>query len=399
MAPVLRLLFLLVTSSVAVSARPARCHGTNRVGRVIYTITNDKANSVVAVPISSNGMLSGGTSISTGGAGSNFFDGTTNGPAAPDALASQSALTIAGTNLFAVNAGSNTMTMFAIDQSDPTKLTMVGQPVAVPGEFPNTVAASQKNNLVCVGSSGAKSGISCAKFSENGVGAMDMLRSVDLNQTTPPAGPTNTISQAFFSNDESTLLATVKGDPDKMKTGFLAAYQVESGGGGTSVSQSGMRSSPNGTAVLFGSSTIPNTNNIFATDASFGGAVLSLDKQTNVASVKGMAAVDGQKATCWVAISPATNTAFVTDVGTNRLVEMSLTDASIKSTLDLTANGDPGLTDLKAAGKFVYALSPGNGTTQPAITVVDAVGKKQVQHFGLQQLGVGKNAQGMALLL
>ncbi|GJD05190.1 3-carboxymuconate cyclase [Colletotrichum higginsianum] len=60
----------------------------------------------------------------TGGMGSNFIDGITNKPAAPDALASQSALTVAGNNLFAVNAGSNTITMFEIDQSNPTKLTM-----------------------------------------------------------------------------------------------------------------------------------------------------------------------------------------------------------------------------------------------------------------------------------
>ncbi|WYZ35419.1 hypothetical protein EsH8_X_000066 [Colletotrichum jinshuiense] len=289
--------------------------------------------------------------------------------------------------------------MFAIDKADPTKLTMVGQPVAVRGEFPNTVAASAKNNLVCVGSSGAKSGISCASFSANGIGSMDGLRAVDLNQTTPPAGPTNTISQALFSNDEKTLFATVKGDPANKRTGFLAAYTIQANKAGASVRQEGVQSSPNGTAVLFGSSTIPNSKDLFATDASFGGAVLSINSRTNVATVKGKAAVNDQKATCWVAISPATNTAFVTDVGTNRLVEMSLTDASIKNTIDLSANGDPGLTDLKAAGQFVYALSPGNGTTPPAITVVDALGKKQVQHFDLQGLGVGKNVQGMAVLL
>ncbi|KZL84172.1 3-carboxymuconate cyclase [Colletotrichum incanum] len=375
MPPVLTLLFLLVTSPVAVLARPARCNRTNGVGKGKYTITNDKVNAVVAVPISSNGMLSGRISISTGGAGSNFFDSTTNGPAAPDALASQSALTIAGTKLFVVNAGSNTMTMFAIDQSNPTKLTMSL------GNFPIQSLRRKKNSLVCVGSSGTKSGISCINFSKNGVGAMDMLRSVDLNRITPPSGPTNTIPQAFFSNDESTLLATLNGVPDLKKTEFPVAYQVESGWKSTSVSQRGVRSSPNGTAVLFGSFTIPNTNDIFTTNASFGGAILPLDGQTTVSSLKGMAAVGGQKAT-------STNTAFVTDVRTNKLVEISLTDASIKSTLDLSANGDPGLTDLKAAGKFVYALSPGNGTRQPAITVVDTVGKSisNLKSLGLERM-------------
>jgi DNA-binding beta-propeller fold protein YncE len=110
-----------------------------------------------------------------------------------------------------------------------------------------------------------------------------------------------------------------------------------------------------------GHHTIPGSNNLFVTDASFGGAVL--DIKGNVATVKGKGVNDGQKATCWVAISTATKTAFVADVASHRLVEMSTTDATILGQIDLGANGDPGLVDLTAAGKFVYALSPGNGTT------------------------------------
>lgn len=300
-------------------------------------------------------------------------------------------------HLFAVNAGSNTVTMFAIDPANPTKLTMAGQPVTIPGEFPNTVAASQKHQLVCVGSSGAKSGLSCASFSEKGIGAMDALRPIDLKQTTPPAGPTNTLSQAFFSNDENTLFVSVKGDPTKQNFGFLAAYQVDNSNATARLSLEGTRSSPNGTAVLFGSSTIPGSSDLFVTDASFGAAVLSVRSGPTAIDVKGLSKVADQKATCWVTISAATKTAFVTDVGRNRLVEMSLQDASIKGAIDLSSNGDPGLIDLKAAGNFIYALSPGNGTTEAAVTVVNALSKKQIQHFNLAFLGVGKNAQGMAL--
>jgi len=294
--------------------------------------------------------------------------------------------------------------MFAIDPKDATKLTMVGKPVAVTGEFPNTVAASQKNKLVCVGSTGAKAGVSCSSFSAQGMEAMDNLRAFDLKQSTPPTGPLNTVSQVLFSGDENTLFTAVKGDPTKNNTGFLASFAVSGARKHArdqnvkkTVSKCGSRSSPAGTAVLFGSSIIPGSTDLFVTDASFGAAVLSIG--SNAASVKGKAAIDGQKATCWVAISPATNTAFVTDVGTNRMVEMSVTDASIIGQIDLSANGDPGLIDLKAAGNFVYALSPGNGTTQAAVTVVDATSKKQVQHLQLEGMGAGKNAQGMAIFL
>ena len=294
--------------------------------------------------------------------------------------------------------------MFSISESDPTELTMVGQPIVVPAEFPTTVGASIKNQVVCVGSTGATAGVSCSSFcSESGLGPMDTLRPFDLGQTTPPVGPTNTVSHVFFSGDEETLFTTVKGDPDKNNTGFLAAFPVTRGGGrpgaaAAVVSRDAKTSSPQGTAVLFGSSSIPGSTDIFVTDASFGAAVLAVDGPTGAATVKGKGVVDGQMATCWSTVSSASGSAFVTDVGINRLVEMSTADASIQGVIDLSENGDPGLTDLRAAGNFIYALSPGNGTTKAAVTVVDALSKRQVQHFDLGALGFGKNAQGIAVL-
>lgn len=294
--------------------------------------------------------------------------------------------------------------MMEISANDPTSLKCVGKPVAVPGEFPNTVAASAKNKLACVGTTGAKAGISCASFSQQGLGQMDNLREFDIKQTTPPVGPTNTVSQTFFSADESNLFTTVKGDPAVKNNGFLSTFPVQAGkGGAAAVSAKGTQSSPEGTAVLFGSSIIPNDpSSLFVTDASFGAAVLSVDK-AGQATVKGKATIDDQKATCWATVSDATKSAFVTDVGVNHVVEMSIEDASIIKTLDLSANGDPGLIDLRAAGDFVYALSPGNGTTNAAVTVLDVSGgqgsMKQVQHFDLGGMGVGKTAMGMAVML
>lgn len=305
--------------------------------------------------------------------------------------------------------------MFSIDPQDPTKLTMVGQPASVPGSFPVTVGASAKHSLACVGMTGNGDGISCASFDpQQGLGEMDDIRPFSLGQPTPPVGPTNTVSQVFFSDDQDTMFVTVKGDPEKNNTGFLASFPVNAAceGQAASVAAEGEQSSPEGTAVLFGSAAIPGSTDLFVTDASFGAAVLSTQQQAAAgngsssqakrqaagAQVVGMGVVDGQKATCWAAISPATNTAFVTDVGVNHLVEMSLTDASVLSQTDLSANGDPGLIDLRAAGNMVYALSPGNGTTNAAVTVMDATTKEQVQHLDMKALGLDGSAMGMAVL-
>lgn len=100
-----------------------------------------------------------------------------------------------------------------------------------------------------------------------------------------------------------------------------------------------------------------------------------------------------------MAQGPRRGAAFVRDVAKNRLVEMSLKDASIVSEMDLSANGDPGLIYLRAAGQFLYALSPGNGTTEGTVTVIDLAGStKMIQHFGLRGMA-GQRAQGMAVLV
>ena len=305
--------------------------------------------------------------------------------------------------------------MLTVDPKNSTSLRLVGQPVLIPADFPTTVAASTKNSLVCVGSTGAVAGVSCSRFTARGLGPMDNLRPFDLGQTTPPVGPTNTISQVFFSEDETTLFTTVKGDPVANNTGFLSAFLVEerrrsvhgSRGrarkSGPRLSRDEQRSSPEGTAVLFGSAIIPGSSSIFATDASFGAAVLAVDPDTDAAALQASQAIDGQAATCWVTISTLTNTAFVTDVGVNRLVEMKLDDASIVGQTDLSQTGAPGLIDLRAAGSFIYALAPGNADIPAGVSVLDVSGgpgsAHLVQHFDISRLGAGATSMGMAVLM
>ena len=64
--------------------------------KAIYFLTNDAKNAVVALPIGCDGTVSHGSVTGTGGKGSNSIDMNTNLPAAPDALSSQSALTVSG---------------------------------------------------------------------------------------------------------------------------------------------------------------------------------------------------------------------------------------------------------------------------------------------------------------
>jgi hypothetical protein len=253
---------------------------------------------------------------------------------------------------------------------------MVGAPVSTLGEFPMSVTLSTTLQQACVANSGAKAGIACFSMTATGLKPLDAaLRPFNLGQTTPPKGPLNTVSQTFFNADSTALLTTVKGDPTVNKTGFLSVFPVVNG----QVSTQDIQSSPAGTAVLFGTALIPYSNNIFVTDASFGSATLSLSA-ANIATVSASTKIADQKATCWAAISDVTNSAFVTDVAVNHLVEVDTTTGAIIKELNST-NGNPGLIDLVTKGNFIYALSPGNNATKAAVTVFDISGGQGCELF------------------
>ena len=66
------------------------------VGKAVYILTNGAENAVVALPIRHDGTLSTGTVTSTAGAGGIAINGMTKKPGVPDALLSQSSLTVVG---------------------------------------------------------------------------------------------------------------------------------------------------------------------------------------------------------------------------------------------------------------------------------------------------------------
>ncbi|KAI2775231.1 hypothetical protein F4815DRAFT_487439 [Daldinia loculata] len=379
--------------------RPSSCKpAVPTTGKVVYFLSNDADNSIIALPIQPDGTLKAGKKTSVNGVGSNTLNAMKQ-PAAPDALVSQSSITISGNVIFAVNAFSGSVTPMTISDSDPTQLSFISEGATyIQRPFPNTVAVSAKNNILCAATTATQAGVSCAPFHDGGLYSFKSVLSFDLGQSNPPVGPTNTVSQVLFSDDESTLITIVKGDPATNKTGFISTLPVSEI---NSDCPHDTRTTPEGTAVLFGSQAIPGTNTFFSTDASFGAAVFSLDQATGGVTTVGKQALSDQKATCWSAYAPATKSVFVTDVALPRIVEMSAKDASIISQIDLSHTGDAGFIDLAAAGNFLYVLSPGNQTTGAAVIVLDISGgqgkAKFLQRFSVEELA-GRNSQGLAVL-
>ena len=293
--------------------------------------------------------------------------------------------------VFAVNAASNSLSAFSISWKDSTDLTLLNT-VDVGGDFPVTVAASSQLKMACVGSTGTASGVSCAPYTKAGLGAFDALRSLPLGQSNPPTGPTNGIAQVFFNQDSTSLITIVKGNGTMPDTGFIAVYPVQNG----VPSMTPQKSVPADTAVLFGSANIPGTDNILVSDAAFGYVILA---QSDLSTPLAVTNITDQKATCWATVSTLTGTGFVDDVLVSHLVELDLTTGAIVSDVDSGNNGQ-GMIDLMAAGQRIYALSPGNGTVNGAVTVFDISGGrgsvKSIQNLEIP--GITRFAEGMAVL-
>ncbi|KAL4938023.1 hypothetical protein BDV06DRAFT_232197 [Aspergillus oleicola] len=389
----------LLLAALSVDASPVANSSHGGSSKAIYVLTNNPDNAVIGVPIEKNGLLGHGKVAATGGIGQSGVD-SDGVPAGPDSLFSQGAVTVAGKYVFAVNPGSSTLSMFRADHHDASKLTLVGKPAAIPGDFPNTVGASIRNRLVCVGTTGTRAGVSCTTFGRDGLGELDELRPIELSQTIPAVGPSNTLSHVLFSADESLLYAAVKGDGTEANIGYFSVFPVKYGCSPDTaafVAREGVRSSPPGTGLLFGAVVVPSSELIFVTDPGFGATVLEVNRETYKATEVARADVPDQMAICWAAYSDKTNSVFVTDVASNRLVELDASDASILLTANLP-NDDPGLVDLQVVGRHVYALSPGNGTTDAAITVFDIKKDEQVQRLSLEEFGAGPSAMGMGYL-
>jgi hypothetical protein len=289
-----------------------------------------------------------------------------------------------------VNAGSNSVSMFLINEADPTKLTLIGKPISSAGTFPVSVSASTRHGLVCVANSGAQAGVSCASYSvTHGLGAFTLLQSFILSQSTPPTGPPNTVSHVFFDDNINVLYVTVKGVPMTNNHGFIAAFPVQGGKiGGTPNTFS-----PSVLTLPFGAAPIPGTGgNVLVSDPSIGSALIKLNANAQSGSVIAVQNITGQSAICWATLSPATRTVFLADGGVNRLVEVDGRSGARLRTFN-SANGNPGNLDMAAKGKFLFALSPGGG----AVAVFDVSGNtiKDVQNYkpAVESL----NAMGLAV--
>ena len=149
------------------------------------------------------------------------------------------------------------------------------------------------------------------------------LRYLGLNQTTPPNGPPGSVSHLTFTEDDSKLIASYKGNNGP---GYLNVWDVQKDGSlSAQVTQVPLA---NGGMVAFSLTHIPGENAFLLTDPGVGFDIVDFSGKKRDSSV----AVNGQMATCWSTRSAKTGNYYTIDVGGNTIREVHI-DGSLKGSV------------------------------------------------------------------
>ncbi|ESZ91748.1 hypothetical protein SBOR_7855 [Sclerotinia borealis F-4128] len=364
---------------------------SSRDAAAYFLDNNPNGSSIIALKIShEDGTISSPIRTSTRGKGmfglSNLAANSTPTVETQDTLFSQNSIIVSGDKLFTVNTGSNTVAMFSIDPNNPLHPRMIGNPVNTMGEFPAAVAYSSKLKIACVLNGGAVAGVACfSAHHTKGLSPIGCLRNIPLNQTTPPLGPFDTVSDILFNPSQTTLLASVK--RNGIVPGNFYAYPVSHHD--NSISTTPILSQPPQVLVNFGISFLGSDHRLAVADAAFGASLLSIS-QSSVVTEDVPITIAGQVAVCWTEYNPKTEEVYLMDVGVSNITVVDAKSGAIKKVIQQDNTG-LGSLDAKLGGDFLYILK-----NAPEISVIETRSGKTIQRFNLTSLGSRQGFVGMA---
>ncbi|CAD6581369.1 MAG: hypothetical protein TREMPRED_002989 [Tremellales sp. Tagirdzhanova-0007] len=317
-------------------AKPVRKWYSSSLGANYFQTNGFDGNQLVANYIQPDGTLVAGTASWTYGNGSASINDPAPYANHPDPFLGDGSVIVSGDQVFVVNAGSDTFSVFDIDPADPGRPTFVS---TYPSgyEYPVSLAASPDGQIVCVLNGGAINGFQCYSAGPSGwthVSSWD--RKLGLNLTTPPHGPVGgSVSQMAFASDMSYLFVAVKGrmptdlnnPTGQFQPGFIAAYAI------TGENRMTLASEPVKTsaAVPFSIKEDFGAEGVyFSSDAATGYAAFRFGSEAK--AVPGT--IPNAAANCWVAQSHLTNSFYVVDTGgLVNITEVSIDPTSLEGTI------------------------------------------------------------------
>jgi 6-phosphogluconolactonase (cycloisomerase 2 family) len=347
--------------------------GSGASHAVFVQTDNTVGNQVVAYERADNGLLTQSAIYNTGGLG-----GVLNGSAV-DHLASQGSLAYdqRDSSLYAVNAGSNTVSVFSV-HGDQLALRQV---VSSGGVFPVSVAV--RGRLVYV--LNAENGGSVKGFVAD-FGYLFPLpgsnRNLGLTIPTGPTQFTSTPGQVAFSPDGSQLIVTTKGSTNAIDVFHVGFFGELSPAPVVNIE----------TGALPFAVTFDAAGNLVVADTGIGSLVTySLSANGTLTQLDAVSST--QAATCWVA--PADGFFFTSNAGSASVSSFQEGPGGQLSLLGQTTT-DPGTVDASpsAGGQFLYVQTGGNGivdefavnangslTEIGSMTVPDAAGGEGIAAF------------------
>ena len=322
-------------------ATPAFAHeASGQQGRAVFVQTDDPAgNAVVAYDRNPDGTLTQAGTYDTGGLG-----GVLTGSVV-DHLASQGALVLDAPRhiLYAVNAGSDTVTVFNVDGDTLAPRDVVPSG----GEFPVSIAVH--GDLVYV--LNARDGGSVQGFRHTAGGLVPIAgsnRPLGLDASATPEF-VNTPGQVEFSPDGSRLLVTTKANGNDVDV-----FSVTPSGSLSDTAQ--VNNLPG--AVPFAASWDESGHLVLAEAGTSSVVTFRLDGQGVLHAID--AAATGQAATCWIVRSH--DRFYASNAGSADLSGYQVGLDGSLSSLGTTAT-DPGTVDATTThdGRFLYVQAGAAG--------------------------------------
>ncbi len=334
--------FSAVTVAALLILLPQAILAAGRTGNV-YVLTNQPAgNSVMVFHRDAAGKLTFVSSVATGANGA----GT-----GADPLASQGSVVLSGDNrlLFAVNAGSNSISAFAIMGDQLTSLGTVPSGGTLP------VSLTIRDNLLYALNAGGTPNISGFRIHP----ATNRLIPLPGSTQNLPGGAAAGPAQVGFSPDGSVLVVTEKG------TNMIDTFVV----GDDGIAQPGV-SFPSTGATPFGFD-FAHEDALIVSDAGAGAGTAAvssytLDEDGNLVVVT-PALGDTQSAACWLVVPRNGRFAFTANAGSGTISSYTIVEEGALELLNVVAaSTGSGSTPTDMAfsnnSRFLYVRNGGNGT-------------------------------------
>ena len=357
----------LIAAAILATLLPTTTTATaiNFKSGAVYVMTNQVSNAIAAFDRAPDGTLTSAGTFSTGGAGNPVAQP---GDPPTDPLASQGSLILSDNFLFAVNAGSNEISVLSVGKNS---LTLVDK-ISSGGVRP--ISLTVHENLLYVLNEGGTPNITGFTISDTGE-----LTPIPGSTRPLTAGSAADPAEVSFNPDGSLLVVTEKA------ANLIDVYVVDTNG-----VAGPPNSNPSNGPTPFGFA-FDQRNNLIVSEA-FGGAPNAAAVSSYTAALSGSLDVvsgsvrDFQTAACWIVITNSGRYVYTTNTGSGVVSSYTLGADGTLTLLNsvaanVGANSFPIDMALNNSSRYLYVLANGLQTVEAfsvapdgSLTKIDSAG-------------------------